>query len=506
MTQINFSFSIVWISDSNMTVKAENLDFWIENNLNVMFIGKHGVGKTSLVKEAFDQHNLNWKYFSASTMDPWVDLIGVPKEKFDDDGNSYLDLVRPKEFQYDQVEALFFDEFNRSHKKIRNAVMELIQFKSINGFKFNNLKIVWAAINPPDDDDNSYDVEVLDPAQEDRFHVYCHIPYAPSMAFFTQKFGKGTAKAVISWWKELGKDIQNKVSPRRLEHATDIYLKGGDIRYVLPQSSNVSKLITIINHGPITDKLDELYNKEDNVQEIIDFLQVENNFASAISYILNNTKYLRCFLPYMPKEKISNLLIKEPVLLLVLEQADKHPIFKEVIDEVLKANVNKSLTKKIKTKVIEFGITSLLPEVQISNSLGKNPAKAYYSNSSATIFSTRLAEAATIANSKIFNTYERRQVHAIIADSIPKQLSTVQAIQALGLLFKVAKKSHKNTILGMKNFLGVVRHCVETISVNENITNHAKMVSKYVEVRSIYSRLDHLTLGDRLYIVGSGQK
>ena len=43
------------------------------------------------------------------------------------------------------------DEFSRAHKKVRNAVMELIQFKSINGRKFKNLKIVWAAINPDDD-------------------------------------------------------------------------------------------------------------------------------------------------------------------------------------------------------------------------------------------------------------------------------------------------------------------------------------------------------------------
>lgn len=30
--------------------------------------------------------------------------------------------------------------------------MELIQFKSINGKKFNNLKVIWAAINPDDGD------------------------------------------------------------------------------------------------------------------------------------------------------------------------------------------------------------------------------------------------------------------------------------------------------------------------------------------------------------------
>ncbi len=146
-------------------VRQENLDFWIKNHYNVLFVGEAGVGKTSIVKSCFEKHNLRWLYYSASTMDPWVDLVGIPKEVKLPDGTSYLDLIRPKEFQSDEVEALFFDEFNRSHKKVRNAVMELIQFKSINGKKFNNLKIVWAAINP---DDGNYDVEKLDPAQEYR--------------------------------------------------------------------------------------------------------------------------------------------------------------------------------------------------------------------------------------------------------------------------------------------------------------------------------------------------
>ena len=123
-----------------MALIDAKLDFWINKNYNVLFIGKHGVGKTSMVKDAFNRAGLNWMYFSASTMDPWVDFVGCPKEIHKDDGTSYLDMVRPKQFHDDEVEALFFDEYNRSHKKVRNAVMELIQFKSINGRKYNNLR------------------------------------------------------------------------------------------------------------------------------------------------------------------------------------------------------------------------------------------------------------------------------------------------------------------------------------------------------------------------------
>ena len=147
-------------------ISDKKLDFFIKHKLNVLLSGKCGTGKTTVVIDAFNRNNMKWLYFSASTMDPWVDFIGVPKEKKTAEGKSYLELVRPQAFEDDEVEALFFDEYNRSPKKVRNAVMELIQFKSINGKKFKNLKVIWAAINPNDKDDEEtkYDIEELDPA------------------------------------------------------------------------------------------------------------------------------------------------------------------------------------------------------------------------------------------------------------------------------------------------------------------------------------------------------
>ena len=51
-----------------MSISPAKIDFWIANNLNVMLIGRHGVGKTAIVTDAFNRHNLKWRYFSASTM------------------------------------------------------------------------------------------------------------------------------------------------------------------------------------------------------------------------------------------------------------------------------------------------------------------------------------------------------------------------------------------------------------------------------------------------------
>ena len=221
------------------------LDWWFNHNYNVLFVGKHGVGKTSLIKSCFERHNLEinktFLYFSASTLDPWVDLIGIPKEIKDQNNNIYLDLVRPKSLYEGQVEAIFFDEYNRSPKKVRNAIMELIQFKSINGLKFPKLKVIWAAINP--DDTETYDVEPIDPAQQDRFHIIKTIPYDCDEEYFLNKYGDDLALPAINWWRDLPEDQKNLVSPRRLQYVIETYSHGGDISEVIPASTNIKKLL-----------------------------------------------------------------------------------------------------------------------------------------------------------------------------------------------------------------------------------------------------------------------
>ncbi len=87
------------ISPPFIPITDHDLDFWIASNQNVLMIGLHGIGKTARIVEAFKRNNLNWKYFSASTMDPWVDFIGIPRSKTDENGNEYLDLLRPKDFE-----------------------------------------------------------------------------------------------------------------------------------------------------------------------------------------------------------------------------------------------------------------------------------------------------------------------------------------------------------------------------------------------------------------------
>lgn len=279
------------------------LEHAVKNKLNVLLKGNHGVGKTAMVKEAFTNAGLKWKYFSAATMDPWVDFIGVPKEKSDDKGNCFLELIRPKEFADDQVEAIFFDELNRAPKKVRNAVMELIQFKSINGKKFEKLSVIWAAINP-DDEDGTYDVEKLDPAQIDRFQIHIDVPNEPSMPYFKAVYGNKGERAV-KWWKGLDDKLKVLVSPRRLEYALQVIDLEGSVRNVLDAKVNVASFIATMKNGDPTEILNELLKKPP--EEASRFLMDNNNYKHVRETLLSDDRFVRSLTSLLPTE----ILLKE---------------------------------------------------------------------------------------------------------------------------------------------------------------------------------------------------
>lgn len=324
-------------------------DFWIRTNQNVLLVGKHGVGKTAIIKNSFERNNLKWKYFSASTMDPWTDFVGIPKETssiINGKQVSHLQFIRPLEFATGEIEALFFDEFNRSPKKVRNAVMELLQFKSINGEKFPNLKIIWAAINP-DDDENAYDVEKLDKAQLDRFEVQRKIEYRPDAEFFKNKFGQSIADSSISWWNELDEDCKNLVSPRRLEYALNFFSLRGDLRDILPKETNVSKLLQLLKDGPTSDRLAS-FLKDQNKEEAKIWLQNENNYSSAIRYIVGSKTLTEWFVPLMNKEKIISLMSQNEKITKYIFNNISSPIFSEICKDILDAKADTKMITKIR--------------------------------------------------------------------------------------------------------------------------------------------------------------
>jgi hypothetical protein len=542
---------------TNQNLTIIKLDTWVKNNKNVLFKGKHGIGKTAIVKETFDRHKLNWLYFSASTMDPWVDFIGVPREKTEDkipeqfeiikelakldikianewvqnnwkmssesahkiithtlqrkQGLTYLDLIRPQNFANGEVEALFFDEYNRSPKKVRNAVMELIQFKSINGMKFPKLRIVWAAINPDDDENQVYDVEKIDPAQIDRFHVIHHLEYKPNKEWFINKYGEDLAESAIEWWEELPEEIQNNVSPRRLQYALDIYKENeGDIRDVLDFSSNVSKLNHYLTNGSTKKNLKKLI-KSKNTDEAIAFLKNEDNYSSSLQHIANSKNLIGYFVPLMPKEKIAILMgSKEKeysdIVDFIVHNLERVPVFKRVCSDIMTASssggIDKDLIKRIRTRLTESQVLGI-DDSNINKIVEiKEKYFLYFSRFSDSDFSwektIKKLKEKPMKNSEI-----KMKIYDEIEKKIPNTQTAQEAIDTLELLNKIFIDSFASTLINSKSFAnltGIVNNCLTAIHKETNKDYNTIIIKYSSNFKELLAKINDAGLFDKIGI------
>lgn len=342
------------------------LGFYLDNKISTVIIeGDRGVGKTEVVQKLFNAKfgPEGWRYYSGSTMDPFIDMIGCPIKTVDlETGKEFLDMIQPKDFALDKVRAIFIDEYNRSKEQVRNACLELIQFKRMNGKKFENLEFVWAAVNP---DNGDYQVDKIDPAQQDRFIVYLKIPYNISKVYFNEKYPELAAPA-CEWWENLPVDIRKKISPRRLDYALDMYIKGGELEDVLDEKSNPTKLASALKSGSYIAKFNALKKEYEagniKVEKMEAFLSDPNNFFNLREHVLkSDINYSKFF----NEENISNILSNNDKLfdhvMTNLGDIDK---FSKVVDSIVSSNTNANLAEKIKTnpKYVEYSFLKDEPE------------------------------------------------------------------------------------------------------------------------------------------------
>lgn len=219
------------MAQNNFNSIEKRLLFYAEKQYNVLLEGRHGVGKTSLIREVFNKMGWRSHILNASTIDPYMDFIGVPTRQIDESSAvQYLEMILPKKFAFDEVDALFLDEINRGKKETLNGLLDIIQNKSIKNKYLKNLKVVWAAQNPYfedlDEDEQIYNVQPLDPALKDRFHVFIDMPYTLNKKWLSKEYG-GLATPFIQWWDNLPDGLELKCSPRRIEYAIQIVKDGG---------------------------------------------------------------------------------------------------------------------------------------------------------------------------------------------------------------------------------------------------------------------------------------
>lgn len=198
-------------------ISEKELADYLSHGFSVLLEGRHGTGKTAIVKEACDSLGWKLKSYTVSLMDPYIDLVGIPVPRTDENGKEYMKLLRPKDIE--DADVIFLDELNRGEIKTLNAVLELVQFGTINGEALPRLKAVVAAQNPAGD---IYDTIELDKALVDRFDIFIEVKPMINIPYFTKTFNRDIAQVVSKWYKERGPKA-DYISPRRMEKICQLY-------------------------------------------------------------------------------------------------------------------------------------------------------------------------------------------------------------------------------------------------------------------------------------------
>ncbi len=144
---------------------------------SVMLHAKHGVGKSSVVRQVADElaeeTGEAYGFYDVRLSQCEVgDIKGMPHKDVEKDVLRFLKQEWWPKAQ-DSKGILFFDELNRASKDVLQAVFEICLDRRLDGEKLPDGWRVVSAVNSDDD----YDVVELDPALHDRWF---HIDFDPS--------------------------------------------------------------------------------------------------------------------------------------------------------------------------------------------------------------------------------------------------------------------------------------------------------------------------------------
>jgi hypothetical protein len=320
----------------------------VETEKNVLLIGRHGTGKTESVRTLATEMGLKLVAFSCATLDPYTELVGVPVpvDRVLPTGGTRkaLEMIRP--LAIDEADIVFFDELNRARQETQDAVLEIINNRTINGEPLPNLKCCWAAINPAGED---YNVDELDPALMDRFDVFLEFKPRPSVVYMSQFIPKKRAIALMSWWKAHNKDKRSDyISPRRLMKLGLIYEHTRDNK----------TLIAALPPGGKFDssKLWDMLQTSDEMDDAIDAEKMDEVFENEDAHVkppMGINYYALRHAPERQLKELADYLKQNP-----FQMHDHHQVAESILE------------KRVGAEAIVERYGSLLNEVNINVLVG----------------------------------------------------------------------------------------------------------------------------------------
>lgn len=137
---------------------------------NVLIVGRHGIGKSEIVRDFYQSRGMNVVPFFLGQMSDPGDLIGLMHK---DEASGRSVFLPPYWWpRPDQPIALFLDELNRARPELLQAVQDLTLNRTLAGRALPAGSVVVAAVNEGEE----YQLTDLDPALVSRFNVYTFAP------------------------------------------------------------------------------------------------------------------------------------------------------------------------------------------------------------------------------------------------------------------------------------------------------------------------------------------
>ena len=137
---------------------------------NIMIAGKHGIGKSVIIKKFFEAKGKKVVICFCSQAADAGDIIGLPRF---DETTGKTEFALPWWFPNDgQPVVLFLDELNRARPEILQVVMDLTLNRKLAGKELPAGSQIISAIN----DGDEYQLTDMDPALVSRFNLYTFSP------------------------------------------------------------------------------------------------------------------------------------------------------------------------------------------------------------------------------------------------------------------------------------------------------------------------------------------
>jgi len=211
--------------------------------------GKHGIGKTDLVKQITKQLGYDWTYIAPAQFEEMGDLIGMPTTDGETTNFAMPDWV-PKT---DGPGVLLIDDVNRADDRILRGIMQLLQNYELVSWE---LPAKWQIILTANPDGGDYSVTSMDDAMLTR------------MMHITMQFD------VKSWsrWAHL-----NNIDPRGINFLlTYPEMVNGELttpRSLVQFFNSIETIPDLQNQLPLVYKLAASCLDEETVSTFVTFIQ-----------------------------------------------------------------------------------------------------------------------------------------------------------------------------------------------------------------------------------------